>query len=189
MPERVIRFGVRNDFGLRSGTWRCWWNGAADDLSFYVASRQLVAGDFKLSFHQTGVCHVSFSQQTYERFEEGAAPPDRYLEEWKRPEPFRPGLARVCNVVVPSGSAREQMSQGDENSVRWVHDPRPGTAIEFGVLVAGSGPDIWNGIHLIDSFRLPNGDSIGVAYNIIPYVAPPPAQVTPRFVEGGREML
>ena len=189
MPEQVIRFGVRNAAGRRSGTWRCWWNGSQEDLSFYVASRQLEGGDFKLSFHGTGDCNVSFTQRTYEQFEEGAAPPGRYIERWARPDPFRPALTQVCNVVIPGGFATEQITHRDAN-VHWIQDPGLGRAVEFGVFVATPcGPDSWHGLQLIDSFSFPNGDAVGVAYNESAYVAPRAAQTNPRFVWGGRETL
>jgi hypothetical protein len=189
MPERAIRFGVRNDAGLRSGTWKCFWPGNANDQSFYVACRELHGGDFKLSFHQTGECNVSFTERTHRRFEKGAAPRSRYLEWWQRPDPFRPGMTQVCNVVVPGGAATEPPRQGDDNDVTWVQDPGQGRAIEFAVIVAEPGRDNWQGLFLIESFCFPSGGLVGVTYNESAYAPPPPQHGTAHFVEGGRDLL
>ena len=116
MSERVIRFGLGNDAGLRSGTWRCWWNGA-NNFSFCFGSRHLDGADFYLSFHPSGECNFSMTEEPYRRLaENGRAPPGRYIEWWRRPDLMAPGVTHVCNVVLPGGSASEPIRERERRT-------------------------------------------------------------------------
>jgi hypothetical protein len=75
----MLRFGVRTQDRQCSGTW---YVVAGNDSSFYVGRR--LGADFKLSFHATGQCNYSITEETYATFEPGQAPPDRYIEQWQR---------------------------------------------------------------------------------------------------------
>lgn len=193
MAESVVRFGVRDSQGRRAATWRCWTNGSTDP-SFYVGCRSL-GGDFKLSFHGTGECNVSFTKATYDsNFADATRPESRYLEWWQRPNPLAPGVILGCRIYVPGASP--SIFGNAESSVFWVGDAGAGRAIEFLIFVT-SGPDEdrWPGqrsmnTQLVGTYLLPNRERVWVVFRDTPFQMSGQQQSgAGYYFEGGKEML
>src|SRR6266511_3564883 len=93
MPQRALRFGIREDPDRRSATWKLWTDAAQGKSDVYLASRSL-GGSLKASLHQSGSWHYAHSVRTFEDRVKGVVPtlPTRFVETWQRPHEIGPGV-------------------------------------------------------------------------------------------------
>lgn len=89
LMAREIRFAAGSRDDLRSSVWRLWAN--KNDL--FLAARSL-AGQSKMSFHESGVCRHAVVSQT----------PRAPIDRWTRPLRSREGITPAIDVIVPAFS-------------------------------------------------------------------------------------
>ncbi len=175
MSERAIRFEVRSESGLTGASWKCWTEGR-DKNDVYILCREL-GGAFKVSLHESGKWHIGFSETFYaEAFSESGPRPDsRLIESWMRPRPIMPGVTLAFRVLTPWSSATNSSRDPDPQIVGIPPAPE-GEAVEASVLITETSfhTEGWPGharmgTKLVDSFGLPNGDSVWVVYRNVPF--------------------
>lgn len=95
-----LRFVVGEIGGPWSGTWIAWANQGKGDL--YVSSRS-IAGDLKVSLHQSGECRVALTHQHLRRPNPVAGPKDHKPLVWQMTENMGvPGLSRPLVINIPT---------------------------------------------------------------------------------------
>jgi hypothetical protein len=94
---------------------------------------------------------------------------DRKMTGWERPAMTAKGFTIAYQVATPASELRTTEQTFSGLNVHWVEDPGPGKVIQFVVVLAPPplrtmtlsepGP---NNERLLDHFRLPNGELVGV---------------------------
>jgi hypothetical protein len=193
MPERALRFGVAGPIGFRAETWKCWTVHGKGKRDVYLACRAL-SGQLKLSLHQSGKWHVAFDSQRFDQlFEEGAAPPDRFLGKWEQPE-GNDGLTLACRIYVPSHAANIPDEKLDEN-VQWIAHAPPGQSVEIVIFLwnhAALAVEDWPGksvmkTALLGTVPLDGGGSVIVVHRTCESLPQPPVTRAPRYFRGMTE--
>lgn len=104
-PGSALRFNV-TDGSRRSADWRAWTVKNADDV--YAAAR-LVAGEIKISLHQSGSWQHGFTSDDKAK---GFRLPEqrRHFTIWQRPEEVMPGWTRAVRILIPDAALQERTS-------------------------------------------------------------------------------
>jgi hypothetical protein len=103
----TIRFNV-SDGSRRSATRRVWTARHADDV--YAAAR-LVAGDIKISLHESGSWQHGFASDDKAH---GFRVPrqSRHFSIWQRPEEIVPGWTRAVRIIIPDAALQIRPAPG-----------------------------------------------------------------------------
>lgn len=162
----VIRFAVAGE-NARSSSWRVWANPGKNNV--YISCREL-RGTLKVSLHETGDWHVSFTAEFMEaqRIAEIANLPPRYFHKWHNPPEIAPGMTLALKVLISSAAA-DLRSDRDVDVTLIPKPPEPG-AVEVSILLIGptakfsQWPGKSMGTENVGSFSLPNGETLWVVY-------------------------
>lgn len=121
--------------GPRSQLWRIWTGHRTSDV--YVGSRQ-IAGDIRVSLHESGKWRFAFTERHLRRPEALIAPDqDRAAYKWDRPPEFAPGLTRAFAIEIPSTELRPPKGPDPlRKPAVWLPVPPPGTLIEIDLFLA-----------------------------------------------------
>jgi hypothetical protein len=117
----------------------------------------------KASFHESGVCSVSFLEGFYLKMSaDGADYTSRHLDRWRRTDNYLPGVSLLFRVVFPRSELRQHPKV--EKPITWLSPPPLGLQKEVVLFMArqkhGQG---WPGAHalrskLVFEKPLPNGE-------------------------------
>jgi hypothetical protein len=173
MTQRVLRFGIRNDAGLRAATWKLWTEAAGGKSEVYLACRSL-GGTLKASLHQSGNWHIAYSQRAFEERVRGAIPKhsDRFLEKWPRPSEIATGITLAFRIVTPWSAATKQISES--KSIIWLPNAPEPKATEIDVFMVHPTTPItgWPGkrsmgTSLVGSIPLENGETVWAVHWVV----------------------
>ena len=104
-PDSTIRLNVTD--GLRrSAEWRVWTVKNANDV--YAAAR-LVAGEIKISLHQSGSWQHGFISADKAKGLRLPGQP-RHFTIWQRPEEIVPGWTRAVRILIPDAALQPRAS-------------------------------------------------------------------------------
>lgn len=180
MAESAIRFGVKNQEGLRAATWKCWTRRGVGKLDVYLSCREL-GGELKVSFHESGQWHTAFKHSTWlEGFDSLAARPEsRFSDQWSNPVEVSPGCFMAFQIFVP-GQSPNVGEGADDPSVLWVSEAVPGEAVEFSIVFTPPvySPEKWPGkdsagTELLGQFELDNAAKVWIVHRKCPFTMPP----------------
>ena len=180
MPQAAIRFGVRDQCGFRSGTWKCWTMTGTGKSDVYLVSRGLGRA-FKASMHESGKWHVAYDKDFLEcliepqydgiesRFVE-----NRLIDRWLRPTPIGPGVTLAYRILIPASAVNLPMSDGIPSSILWVKAPPLATAVEISLVITDQGTVVsdWPGsrsmnTQLVGSFGLEDNATLWIVYRVV----------------------
>ena len=184
----TLRFGIGDPDGLQSGIWRAWADPGKSDV--YVAIRT-IAGDWKISLHESGDCNASITEQAVSRFNDAYIQNggSRHLDKWKRQVLTGPLLSIPMRIRFPQSELRpcvETLSKKKE--VHWIPSPPPGHSVDVVCMFTSQKTETedwpWrsNGGGFLASTKLQNGETFWLISRIYPT---PPSVV--RLIEQQRK--
>ena len=168
MPQRSLRFGIRDGSGNCASTWKLWTETAGSNSELYLANRAL-GGTLKVSLHQSGNWHIAYSQRTFEGQVRGVIPKfkDRFIKKWLRPQEIAPGVTLAFRIVTPYSAVTASRAQGNYSKVKWIDNAPAPKATEIDILITRPATKVsgWPakrsmGTSLIGSFQLENGETV-----------------------------
>lgn len=120
--QNVKRFAFVKSDGSYSSIWRIWSN--KNDI--YVAARS-IAGDIKISLHESGECHTAFTTQ-FMKLKESDHPvraqirgSRRKIRKWIR-QPIQTGLFRLFEIIIPHERMKYVARPLERrNEIDWFH--------------------------------------------------------------------
>lgn len=168
MPKRSLRFGIHDESGNRSATWKLWTEIGGGNSELYLANRSL-GGTLKASLHQSGNWHIAYSQKTFEEQVEGIIPKfkDRFIEKWPRPNEIAFGVTLAFRIVTPSLALKSSKNHGKYAKVKWIENAPSSKATEIDIIITKPEVNVsgWPGkqtmgTSLIGSFKLENKETV-----------------------------
>lgn len=172
MAQKAIRFGISDGETLCASTWKLWTEKSGDNSEIYLACRGL-GGELKASLHQSGKCHIAFSQRTFQSKVKKAIPrpKDRFLEKWTMPKEISEGTTLAFRIVTPYSAVNSSKKTGNNKKVKWIQNAKKPYATEIDIIITKPSVKIlgWPGKNkmktsLVDSFVLNNGNTVWVVY-------------------------
>jgi hypothetical protein len=133
-----------------SGTWVAWGNEGKGDI--YVASRS-IAGDLKVSLHQSGECRFALTSQHLRK--PGRVANNRNSLVWQMRENMGvPGMSRPLVINFPSSELHPMVEPPKKAPLVFVAPAAPGGMTEISVVFTAPGitTDPWPGAHQGISF-------------------------------------
>jgi len=188
--ERAIRFGITDNKGHRSATWKCWTHVGALKSDVYLACREL-RGELKASLHQSGSWHVAYSNKFFEAgFEESSRPVSRFTQQWPRPPEIAKGMTLAFRIVTPWFAPITPIASL-ESDIKWIPAPAVGKAIETAILITSLDCKVSNWpcrdsmqTELIGSFPLESRETVWLVYHVITCPQPQPMPGGPKYFKG-----
>jgi hypothetical protein len=176
MPQRVLRFGVRDDAGHRAATWKLWTETSGRRSEIYLACREL--GTLKTSFHESGAWHVAYSKAFFEGDVMDTGPrQDRFLEKWPRPTEIAPGLTLAFRIVTSPYAVTTDIEAASPKDIIWLPKASGSQSTSIAILISklSTSTDGWPGqrsmgTSLIGSIPLMNGETVWAVYVFEPMV-------------------
>lgn len=173
-PKTPLRFTVGDPDG-RGTVWRLFANPNADDV--YLASRHS-AGEFKVSFHESGDWRVQTIRPREVRFKMLNGPQGRILMQWWRPDADEAGWTHAVSIVLPSGHLPNVPVKPSED-IQWIQGPPEGHYVELGIHLVrpgvsgvAFGPMLARlsaiDFALVHALRLPGGEVVVVTATTAP---------------------
>jgi hypothetical protein len=172
MGEQVIRFAITDGCNNRAATWRCWTDSGKGKSDFYLSCRE-IASELKVSFHETGIWRIAYTEEMWLKPDSFAnRPNDRAFIKRNRPAPIFPGLTLALRIVTPAAAVSMLI---DSSLKDYISIPIPSLdkAIEIIIFISteesiGSN---WPGkrsmnTFLIGSFLLANGETVCLVYRV-----------------------
>lgn len=132
--EHSIRFGVFDNNGFKSTTWKLWTLSGAGKQDIYLACRN-VGRIIKLSMHESGQWHLVYMQKSLELFDKEDIPLSKFPTEFSRPNQFSPGFTLACNIIIPWSSVNILMEK-DKNDIVRISKPSEGENIIISIILA-----------------------------------------------------
>jgi len=175
MPQRALRFGIRDDAGRRSATWKLWTEAAGGKSEVYLACRSL-GGTVKASLHESGKWHIAYSQTAFEERVRGEIPEleDRYIEKWPRPFEFTSGITLAFRIVTPWSAVKNPVDGSNLKGVTWLPNAPKQMAMEIDILITKPTNTFtgWPGKRsmgtvLIGSIPLENSETVWAVYWVV----------------------
>jgi hypothetical protein len=159
----VARIGVGNVQGPQSAVFRIWSPNGKSDV--YAAVRD-IAGDIKISLHETGECNAGLTAQ-FARQELTAVTAiggSRHQSHWLRQTHVGSLIVTPLQFVIPASDLRMWRGPIVTENVTWLEPPGQDRSIIISCIFSGQSlpDDEWpgrrNGTHLFDTKLLPNGE-------------------------------
>jgi hypothetical protein len=185
MKNHTFRVAVGDSNGAQSTVWRIWTN----RTDVYVSARD-IAGDIKVSLHQSGTSQIGFTAESAEK--RGIHPHARLASRWHRPTGGK--VVREFQIIIPASEVVPLRHQaGRKADISWQPVSSPGTCTYL-TLFHGAG---WSAdpdpllqvddvlVTQLESWALPNGDHVWVTLHA---AALSPEQHT-QLVDTKREIL
>ena len=161
--DQKVRFAVGAPNGPQSAVWLVFTQRGKSDI--YVANRH-VAGQLKISLHQSGMWRLAFTQQFAATLQAtGAGSDDRVQAKWTRPAERRSGWTHAMSIVVPVTELWKPIPPLNlPLDIRWRQVPAQGMESHFAMMLErGSGyVDRRPGGDVIAVLPLPNGENLWV---------------------------
>lgn len=160
----VARIAVGNAHGPQSAVFRIWSPKGKSDV--YAAVRD-IAGDIKISLHETGECNAGLTTQFAKR--ELAAVTamggSRHQSQWFRQTHAGSMIVTPLQFVIPSSELRMwRDTLVIAEKVTWIDSPGEGRSLIISCIFSGQSlqDDQWpgrrNGTNLFGTKLLPNGE-------------------------------
>lgn len=177
--ERAIRFAAGVPDGPHGTVYRLWAvdgsvrpDGPSD---VYLADRSM-GGILKTSLHASGQWRTAFTEYAVTSGKVTLpAGVDRKVTAWERPAMVAKGFTIAYWVATPSSELRTTRTSYVGQPIHWVPDPGPGLAVHFVVVLV---PAVVTNLtlsdqgshdeRLLEHFRLPNGEIVGVISRVTP---------------------
>ncbi|MEQ8765160.1 MAG: hypothetical protein RL885_14600 [Planctomycetota bacterium] len=175
MPEKSIRFAVRNKKAHRAATWKLVTRTGRGKNDVYLLCRSL-GGALKASLHESGRWHVGFLRGFVdENFEDGHPKHnDPYIEKWPQPSATEPGVTLAYRVLVPSSGVRIPITDDLPASIGWIPAAPKGKATEILIILTRKGTKVTDwptptgmGTELVGQMDLDNGDTAWVVHHVV----------------------
>jgi hypothetical protein len=172
-PSDGLRVIVGDEAGgPRSQLWRVWTGDRTSDV--YVGARP-IAGDIRVSLHESGRWRLAFTATHQKRPEALIGPDeDRARSKWARPAEFAPGLTRAFAIEIPSTELRAPTRPDPlRKPALWIPAPPHGTQWEIDLFLTRGVPrDEWPGQRALKSdllYRqdLPNGEELLITGRVV----------------------
>ncbi len=171
----VVRVAIGNPLGLQSAIFRIW---SPRDKSDVYASVRDVAGQIKISLHETGECNAGLTKEFAKREIAAvrAMGNSRHQSRWKRLKHIGPRVVVPLQFAVPSTELRapEPKSSPISKKVVWLQTPEKGHSVIVSCAFSGqplADPD-WpgrcNGTQLLGTKLLPNGEKFWLFWQDCP---------------------
>ncbi|MDY0169569.1 MAG: hypothetical protein RBS80_23710 [Thermoguttaceae bacterium] len=196
MPEKSIRFGVRDTRGRRAATWKIWTRTGSGKSDVYLACRSL-GGTLKASMHDSGSWHIGFLRAFVEMElpEEDPKRENPYIERWPRPGELAPGLTLAYRIVVPTVAVNIPISDPLPASIKSIPAAAKGKAVEIDVVFTAPGTKVsnWPGrnamkTELVGQFVLENGETVWIVHHVIDVPPLPTATGNLRHFKSGENI-
>lgn len=170
----VIRIGVGDANGPQSGVFRIWSPNEKSDI--YAAVRD-IAGDIKISLHETGECNAGLTAQ-FAKQEFAAVTAmggSRHQSQWLRQTHVGPLIVTPLQFVIPASELRIWRDNPIlTEKVTWLEPPGVGRSIIISCIFSGQffPDDEWpgrhNGTYLLGTKLLPNGEKFWLIWQDCP---------------------
>lgn len=174
--DYVIRFAVGSPESRCSGVYRVWGADGSKSTTrpsdLYLSARAL-GGVLKTTLHESGEWRTAYTAEAVTSGKVALRPDeDRKLIGWPRPPPhWQQGVTWAHCIMFPSSELRAGVADdpGIVKDVIWIPDPGPERIIQVDILLAEAGLEELNvrapveqDLAILDQFRLPNSESVGV---------------------------
>ena len=170
----VARLAVGNAQNLLSAVFRIWSPKGKSDV--YAAVRD-IAGDIKISLHETGECNAGLTSQfaKQELDAVSAMGGSRHQSKWRRQIHVGPLIVTPLQFVIPASELRIwRESPIETEKVTWLEAPGQGRSIIISCIFSGQSlpDDEWpgrrNGTHLFGTKLLPSGEKFWLIWQDCP---------------------
>lgn len=175
MPEKSIRFAVRNEEGFQAETWKLVTRTGGGKNDVYLFCRPL-GGVLKASLHESGSWHVGFLRGFVEKnFEDGHPKHSNpYIERWPEPSAISSGVTLAYRVLVPSSGVTIPITGDLPHSINWIPAAPKGKATEVLIIltkkctkVTGWPTATGMRTQLVGQMDLDNDDKVWVVHHMV----------------------
>lgn len=176
MPKKddfIVRVAVGRIQGPQSAVFRFWSPSGKSDV--YASVRE-IAGEIKISLHESGECNAGLTTQfaMQEVTAVAAIGGSRHQSKWTRQMHVGSSVVTPLQFVVPESELRLWRVQPVTGKVTWLEPPGQGRSIIISCLFSGQSlsDDQWpgrrNGTHLLGTKLLPNGEKFWLIWQDCP---------------------
>ncbi len=177
MPKEddfVARVAVGHIQGPYSAVFRIWSPPGKSDV--YASVRE-IAGEIKISLHETGECNAGLTTQFAMREVSAVAAMggSRHQSQWIRQTHVGSRVVKPLQFVIPASELRTWRVQPVEiEKVTWLEPPAQGRSVIISCAFTGQSltDDKWpgrrNGTHLLGTKLLPNGEKFWLVWQDCP---------------------
>ena len=170
----VARVAVGHIQGPCSAVFRIWSPPGKSDV--YASVRE-IAGEIKISLHETGECNAGLTTQfsMQEVSAVAAMGGSRHQSQWTRQTHVGPRVVTPLQFAIPASELRTWRVQPVETEkVTWLEPPAEGRSVIISCAFTGQSlaDDNWpgrcNGTHLLGTKLLPNGEKFWLVWQDCP---------------------
>lgn len=160
-PGKEIRFAVGNKDDTtapRSKSWRLW--SAKNSSDVYLADR-VMAGQMKLSFHESGSWSYSYLN---DEIAKGKVTPgaSRHVHLWQQPDEIYPNWRVAYSIFVPRSDLAPKQAP-ERKAIHWVPPPLYDEWVSLDVLIGDGDIALFTKKgYVVDSLRLVDGRLVGL---------------------------
>lgn len=163
-----IRFGVKNENGLSSRTWKLWHS----NNEIYIIERNC-GHKFKVSLHKSGNYQISFSQDSVPDMQ--IKNQERHIEMWSCPRKnLTSNFTLTFRIIIPNSELRAYKQKKKAREIQWIDPATCGDAVQIGVILEHSLQHMstgWPGSNqdcaLLGQGVLSNGEKLWLIYKDI----------------------
>lgn len=163
-----IRIGVKNDADQKSAVWRI-WTAKAPKYDIYIAARN-IAGEFKVSLHETGDWRAAITKQYAEKLFDDSVniPNERILDKWERPKALTKDLTLAYRIIVPNSDLEEGPSY--TKKIEWIAPKFENNNTEILLFLtkptykSEDWPGKKLGAKLVANYKLANNETLWIVY-------------------------
>ena len=172
--EFIARLAVGGPNGMASGVLRIWSPKSKSDV---YASMRSIAGQVKISLHESGSCIAGLTTQFAAKEVEAVAAMGgvRHQNKWTRIRHTGKRIVTPLQFVVPKSQLRlRSRKTTEDNEVAWIKAPDSGRSIIISCIFSGQrlSNDNWPGrrnrTRLVGSKLLPNGEKFWLIWQDCP---------------------
>jgi hypothetical protein len=171
----VVRVAVGHVQGLQSAVFRIWSPAGKSDV---YASVRGIAGETKISLHETGECNAGLTTQfaMQEVAAVAAMGGSRHQSRWTRLTHVGSRVVTPLQFAIPASELRLSRVQpaAPDDKVTWLEPPGQGRSVIISCTFTGRflADDEWpgrrNGTHLLGIKLLPNGEKFWLVWQECP---------------------
>ncbi len=192
MPEQSIRFGISDEAGNRSATWKCWTPVGTGKDDIYLACRAL-GGALKASLHESGQWHIAYSNSFFDENVDDSRSKEkgRFIEKWPRPNEIAPGLTLAYRIVTPWSAVNTPYDGSSFKNMNWIPQASKGRATEIDIIITKPTTTVsgWPGkrsmnTQLVDSMNIDSGETVWIVHWEIEMPSLPNKKITPQYYKG-----
>lgn len=173
--DLVVRVAVGRLLGPQSAVFRIWSPLGKSDV---YASVRGIAGEIKISLHETGECNAGLTTQFAKReiTAVNAMRGSRHQSRWTRMKHVSSRVVVPLQFAIPASELRssEVEPAAASKKVTWLEPPRQGRSIIISCSFTGQSladhewPGRHNGTHLLGMKLLPNGEKFWLVWQDCP---------------------